>query len=311
MAARLEAYRGGQTTPDLDRRPGRLQHRDGAPRELQRQEPDVGRRHGLLPLRPERSGHALRLRHSQPPGAGGRGERRPRHRAPPSAGPGAIVYEQFGSLHLLDLASGQDGGRPGAAGGRHAAAAPALPPARPGQGHPGRRASRPPGSARVFEAHGEILTVPAEKGDIRNITNTVGAAERDPAWSPDGNWIAYFSDESGEYALHLRAQDGLGDVQKIDLGDPPSFFYSPTLVARRQEDRLHRQAPQPLGRGPRAPGAGEGGHRPLRLAGARVRRPLVAGQPLARVHQAAAEPAARGLRLLARRRQERPRSPTA
>ena len=52
-------------------------------------------------------------------------------------------------------------------------------------------------------------------------------AERDPAWSPDGKWIAYFSDESGEYALHLRDQKGLGEVQKIVLGSPASFFYSP------------------------------------------------------------------------------------
>ena len=53
-------------------------------------------------------------------------------------------------------------------------------------------------------------------------------ADRDPAWSPDGKWIAYFSDESGEYALHLRAQNGMGDVRKINLGNPPSFFYGPT-----------------------------------------------------------------------------------
>ena len=80
----------------------------------------------------------------------------------------------------------------------------------------------------VFEAHGEILTVPAEKGDIRDITNSPGVADRDPAWSPDGKWIAYFSDESGEYALHLRAQNGMGEVRKINLGNPPSFFYGPT-----------------------------------------------------------------------------------
>jgi tricorn protease len=67
-----------------------------------------------------------------------------------------------------------------------------------------------------------------EHGDIRNLTNTVGVAERDPAWSPDGKWIAYFSDESGEYALHLRQQDGMGEVNKINLGNPPSFYYSPT-----------------------------------------------------------------------------------
>ena len=47
-------------------------------------------------------------------------------------------------------------------------------------------------------------------------------------WSPDGKWIAYFSDESGEYALHLRQQSGMGEVKKINLGSPPSFFYAPT-----------------------------------------------------------------------------------
>src|SRR5208282_457214 len=86
----------------------------------------------------------------------------------------------------------------------------------------------PTGARAVFEAHGEILTVPVEHGDIRNLTNSPGAAERDPAWSPDGKWIAYFSDDSGEYALHLRAQDGMGEVRKISLGNPPSFFYNPT-----------------------------------------------------------------------------------
>ena len=86
----------------------------------------------------------------------------------------------------------------------------------------------PTGARAVFEAHGEILTVPAEKGDVRNLTNTPGVAERDPSWSPDGKSIAYFSDESGEYALHIRDQSGLGTVKKIDLGKPPSFFYAPT-----------------------------------------------------------------------------------
>jgi tricorn protease len=69
--------------------------------------------------------------------------------------------------------------------------------------------------------------VPAEKGNARNLTNTPGVAERYPAWSPNGKWVAYFSDESGEYALHLREQTGLGEVKKISLGEPPSYFYSP------------------------------------------------------------------------------------
>ncbi len=51
--------------------------------------------------------------------------------------------------------------------------------------------------------------------------------ERDPAWSPDGKHIAYFSDESGEYMLHLRDQTGMGEVKKVRLGDRPGFFFEP------------------------------------------------------------------------------------
>ena len=60
------------------------------------------------------------------------------------------------------------------------------------------------------------------------MTNTPAAHERFPSWSPDGKWIAYFSDESGEYALHIVSQSGSGAVKKINLGNPPSFFYGPT-----------------------------------------------------------------------------------
>jgi tricorn protease len=86
----------------------------------------------------------------------------------------------------------------------------------------------PSGARAVFEAHGEILTVPAEKGDIRNLTNSVGVAERDPAWSPDGKSIAYFSDESGEYRLHIRSQDGRGKAKSLKIGDGESYFYNPS-----------------------------------------------------------------------------------
>ncbi len=142
-----------------------------------------------------------------------------------SAGPGAIVYEQFGSIHLFDLKTGKT--QPVEV---HVTAD--LPEVR---SHYVKVANRireaalsPTGARAVFEARGEILTVPAEKGDIRNLTNTPGVNERSPAWSPDGLRIAYFSDESGEYALHVRKQDGSGDVQKINLGTPGSFFFNPT-----------------------------------------------------------------------------------
>ena len=138
----------------------------------------------------------------------------------------AIVYEQFGSLHLLDLKSGNDRAldiRPVAD----------LAEVRPHflKIEPRRIRSAdisPTGARAVFGVRGEILTVPAEKGDIRNLTSTIDIVERDPAWSPDGKSIAYLSDESGEYALHIRDQNGLGEIRKISLGDPPTFYYSPT-----------------------------------------------------------------------------------
>jgi tricorn protease len=143
-----------------------------------------------------------------------------------SAGPGGIVYEQFGSIHLYDLHSGKSHDVPIRVAGD-------MPQVRPhfekiASGQLMNAHISPAGARAVFEAHGEILTAPAEKGDVRNLTNTPGVAERNPSWSPDGKSIAYFSDESGEYALHLRDQNGLGTVKKIDLGKPPSFFYAPT-----------------------------------------------------------------------------------
>jgi tricorn protease len=86
----------------------------------------------------------------------------------------------------------------------------------------------PTGARVLVEARGEILTVPAEKGDARNLTGTPGVAERDPAWSPDGKTVAYFSDASGEYELHLKSQNGLGQAKTYKLGDAPSFYYTPT-----------------------------------------------------------------------------------
>jgi tricorn protease len=140
------------------------------------------------------------------------------------AGPDAIVYEQFGTIHIFDLRSGQsrrlnirlEGDLPGVRPRFERVAARVT-----------NASLSPTGKRAVFEARGEIFSVPAEKGDPRNLTSSPGVADRYPAWSPDGKWIAYFSDESGEYALHLRDQNGMGDPKKIVLGQPPSFFYSP------------------------------------------------------------------------------------
>jgi tricorn protease len=75
----------------------------------------------------------------------------------------------------------------------------------------------PSGKRAVFEARGEIVTVPAKTGDVRNLTRTPGVHERSPVWSPDGKSIAYFSDASGEYALHIVPQDGKGQPKTFLL----------------------------------------------------------------------------------------------
>jgi len=131
-----------------------------------------------------------------------------------SAGDGVVAYEQAGYLHLFDLSTGTSRRVP-------VGAAADLPQTRP------RYASGPdwirnahvsPSGARaVFEYRGEVVTVPAKKGDPRNLTRTPGAHERSPAWSPDGSQIAYISDASGEYELVIAPQDGHGEARTLPL----------------------------------------------------------------------------------------------
>ncbi len=85
----------------------------------------------------------------------------------------------------------------------------------------------PTGARAVFEARGDIITVPAKKGDARNLTQTSGAHERAPIWSPDGKRVAWFSDVSGEYQLALGSQNGMEPVEFHSLGETPSYYHSP------------------------------------------------------------------------------------
>ncbi|MGD0890098.1 MAG: PDZ domain-containing protein [Terracidiphilus sp.] len=90
----------------------------------------------------------------------------------------------------------------------------------------------PTGLRVAVEAHGEILTVAAKHGPTRDITNTPGVMERAPAWSPDGQSIAYFSDESGLYALHVasqfgNSQTGTAAVKKFALASEPAYYFDP------------------------------------------------------------------------------------
>lgn len=131
-----------------------------------------------------------------------------------SAGAGKIIYEQAGYLHVFDPASDRDTRL-------KVGVAADLPEARARRvGGPKyvRSADLSPGGKRaVLEYRGEIVTVPAKKGDPRNLTETPGTHERAPVWSPDGKSIAYFSDASGEYSLHVRPQDGKGEARAYAL----------------------------------------------------------------------------------------------
>lgn len=134
-----------------------------------------------------------------------------------------LVYEQAGKLHLWSLSAN----RGQALRVRVAADLAATKPRFVKAAKYFRDYSLSPTGARAaFEARGEILTVPAKKGDPRNVTQTPGVHERSPAWAPDGTRLAWFADRSGEYQLAISKQDGLEPAERFSLGEP-SFYYSP------------------------------------------------------------------------------------
>jgi tricorn protease len=80
----------------------------------------------------------------------------------------------------------------------------------------------PSGKRVAFVGRGDIFSVPAKEGVTRNLTHSGGIYERDVSWSPDGKWLAYFSDQSGEYELWVRPSDakaGVTDDKKDDKKD--------------------------------------------------------------------------------------------
>src|SRR5438874_2700351 len=139
------------------------------------------------------------------------------------AGAGAIVFEQAGYVHELDPKTGKS----------HIitiTAAGDFPWMMPRWEDVTARMTNislsPTGKRILAEARGEIFTIPAEKGDVRNLTHSSGSAERDPAWSPDGKYVSYFSDKSGEYKLVIEEQDGLKPPREIVL-EKPTHYYTP------------------------------------------------------------------------------------
>jgi tricorn protease len=139
------------------------------------------------------------------------------------SGAGSIVFEQAGYVHELDPKTGK-------ANVVSINVAGDFPWMMPNWKDVSNRltnmALSPTGKRVVVEARGEIFTIPSEKGDVRNLTNSSSSAERDPAWSPDGKFISYFSDKSGEYRLYIEAQDGLTPPREIVIPNPKQYYTS-------------------------------------------------------------------------------------
>lgn len=158
----------------------------------------------------------------------------------PSLGDQAIVFENGGELYRFDLASEQITKIPVEIHEDFAVGRDAF---RDVSRNVSRSDISPDGQRAVLGARGEIFTVPAKYGPTRNLTQTPGVHERNPAWSPDGKWIAYVSDASGEDEIWIRPQDNSSpptqlttkaDTYKYHLG------WSPDSKRIAWSDKLNR-----------------------------------------------------------------------
>ena len=158
----------------------------------------------------------------------------------PSIGKGAVVFEQAGHIWRYDLANGKAGPIPiqikeDLASGRSALVDASK--------HTESIALAPDGQRAIAVARGELFSLPAKDGTPRNLTKTSKAHERDAEWSPDGKWIAYNSDATGENELYVRAQDGKGEPQQLTKGADTyyyGFVWSPDSKKLLWSDRLQR-----------------------------------------------------------------------
>lgn len=133
----------------------------------------------------------------------------------PSAGPDAVVYEAGGYIYRFDPATGKRVQMSIQVYGDFPETMPRI---KKVAGFIGAADLSPSGARALFAARGDLFTAPAEKGEVRNLTRSSGIREMSPAWSPDGKWIAYLSDRTGEYEIYVRPQDGSGNERRVTTG---------------------------------------------------------------------------------------------
>jgi tricorn protease len=141
----------------------------------------------------------------------------------PSLGTGAVVFEQAGQIWKLDLATEQAKPVP-------IVIREDLPATRPALVNVSKSVASvelaPDGQRVTVVARGDVFTVPAKDGPTRNLTQTTGVHERNASWSPDGKWIAYLSDATGENELYVQAQDGRSPAVKV-TADADTYYFAP------------------------------------------------------------------------------------
>ena len=158
----------------------------------------------------------------------------------PSLGPTAIVFENGGYIYKFDLATEKTDKVPVVIADDVIGTRSRL--VKVGEKVTSFEIS-PDGKRALFGAHGEIFTVPAQYGNVRNLTGTPGVHERAPKWSPDGKWIAYISDKSGEDEIYVEAQAGTGEPQQLTKGADTykyQLFWSPDGKKIMWSDKLQR-----------------------------------------------------------------------
>ncbi len=141
----------------------------------------------------------------------------------PGFGAGKVVYQYRGGLHVLDLATGADREVVIDVATDRAPMRSELVDVAPATGSFGLS---PAGERLLLEARGEILNLPAEKGEWFDLTRTSASREKNAAWSPDGRWVCFVSDRTGEEQLYVADQRGR-DAWRSLTPDNKGFLLQP------------------------------------------------------------------------------------